>query len=1546
VLIAPLAVDKASPDGKLLLNATVVSWAPESLTMAWHAISAPPGAPALDAPGVAITPLTQRLVLLAPGALVPNSTHEFMLVASDAAGSGNGTLRVPVAARPSGVAPGAPPTLSVSLPRGTAFADSFTLSTADWAANENRSGVPPHLQLEFAFSYTNADKPAEAPVLLADYGPAPNVTFLLPAGNFTFSVAARNAYGALSDPAAPVQAYAFAALPPGLTDATELMSAVSGGAGDALASGNAAGAASLSGAMAALLNDPEATATSTLQAQHEARDNLLSTLTNATAAASSPGTLSAAAAATASVVAAGTAGLSAAGTDAAVSVLGAIASVPNVALPPAAAGSMAGAVSSLSGGSANASLLGNLAGVVDAMGSSLLSGLQAPGEAVSISSPGVQMTLQLDDPVSSSLFSAPLTAPGSAASFAPLPAAALAGAPPGAPVQTTFSALAFDPFTGGASATGVVKLAFANADGSELKVANLTTPIFFSMPALELAPGTRAQCRFWDTAAGAYSTDGCATLPNPAPAAEFLALAWQAGVQLASPAQVAAAWGASGALLAGCSEVVLDCGDAADRKRSVVLDPNNLFTQPPVGCGGATSGVLRMFGGAACALYRPDNAARCAWNTTLQAFEGDGCAAAAATQCAVRITRTSPHAPHLTRLTHLRTSRTQCTHLTSFSGEPAPKIAVCSAKDMVNLDPRDIVTKLRLLFCVVVGLFGGMHIGALVGLVQDSREKRQHLARMCAPALGFEEQANGAWTWRFEHHPLEDDSGPVPGNLQLVARIVGVPLARLRCALPEELCAGVTAQLVGRRHGLSVAALEKRNAAQLALLQLSRAGDAKEAAAAAEAEDSSGRPMDKIPGTQLPSDAALPRGTLLTRQHVSNLQVLEAGAASKLHMVEAGAAPYEVLLQHAHSTAVAQHTAHTALMLAVLSMRCILPESELAQRYLAAAEFFEADEPGGAARCVDLISKFKCMLATDNIRKSGQWLDRTRMWRFILLSHAEGWYDPSHGLAFALQSVRAAPKESSAARSAFVRCWGAVRLVVHMAVALVTAAQRRDEAFESRGRHGGDEDEELDDEQDKDAKGRGDLDEEEEAALREESGAPRDCPLTYSVLAIIRSVPRSLRAAEPCPHQARRIWTTALACAVMDSMEVCWAVNQPGFIGMSPVGDGTPETLLDRSEAWLAAQSLPPGLLDKVRAAAEFRAGEWRKVQDARITAMRAAELRSVSHVGDVVERTAGALVRALCSTHATFSVFIAPFLARALRLRAASCWQQTDAPRTPEPRAGLHPPLAVLHGAGERHAFGFGCQHLVRAPCAPGAPSGRALSSARLPGVSQDVLQQVAELLPGGARHAGLLARHHGALPGLLGRLRGPGEQLRGHRYPRGSGRAVRFRVPAVPQRRQLPRQHHPGPHQLGLQPAGARVHPELLLVRQLPRLRRQLAALGLPAPHAAGRLRLALPHGRPAAQLPAPAIRHHLGRQRLLQPAAVGGGAPHRVALRAPAAPPRAPRRARGRRGQPAGRRHADGAQDAHVQRRRRRHDVPRLGHHVLDHFYVRVAGVPADG
>jgi hypothetical protein len=381
---------------------------------------------------------------------------------------------------------------------------------------------------------------------------------------------------------------------------------------------------------------------------------LLATLAGAAALTTTPGTLAATAAGAAFVVAPGAGARGADGAAAAVGLLGALAAAPGGTLPAAAAGSLAGAVSSL-GGSANASaeLLTSLSGVVSSMGTSLLAGLSAPGESVSVSSPGVQMTLGLADAgASSPLFSAPLTAPGSAASFAPLPAGALAGAPAGAAVQTTFSTFSgFDPFTGGASATGVVKLAFSSAeDGSEIAVHGLTTPITFSMPALDLPEGTQARCTYWDAAAGAYAADGCATMPNPAPEVRWLSLDWQADIVLATPALVASAWRASGPLMDGCKETVLDCGDEAQRKRVVALNPTDLFATPPVGCGGATSAVLRVFSGASCAMFQPGNEARCAWNTTHQAFVGAGCVAANATQCActhltrrVRAPLLSPH---------------------------------------------------------------------------------------------------------------------------------------------------------------------------------------------------------------------------------------------------------------------------------------------------------------------------------------------------------------------------------------------------------------------------------------------------------------------------------------------------------------------------------------------------------------------------------------------------------------------------------------------------------------------------------------------------------------------------------------------------------------------------------------------------------------------------------------------------------------------------------------------------------------------------------------
>jgi hypothetical protein len=146
------------------------------------------------------------------------------------------------------------------------------------------------------------------------------------------------------------------------------------------------------------------------------------------------------------------------------------------------------------------------------------------------------------------------------------------------------------------------------------------------------------------------------------------------------------------------------------------------------------------------------------------------------------------------------------------------------------------------------------------------------------------------------------------------------------------------------------------------------------------------------------------------------------------------------------------------------------------------------------------------------------------------------------------------------------------------------------------------------------------------------------------MLALLRSMPRSLEAAGLPLPLARRVWTTALTAATMRTMDVHWAVNAPGFFGMGPVGDGTPETLLDRAEAWLA-EHVPPELAARIDAAAARKVALWKAVQDQRVTAMRRAELHTLAHATTVLQRTAGEVVRAVLTTHQTFSIFLTPYL-------------------------------------------------------------------------------------------------------------------------------------------------------------------------------------------------------------------------------------------------------------------------------------------------------------
>jgi hypothetical protein len=297
------------------------------------------------------------------------------------------------------------------------------------------------------------------------------------------------------------------------------------------------------------------------------------------------------------------------------------------------------------GGSSGSIVLQQCLAVVSNLAASQLANLSVGAQLV-VLSPAVQMRVAVDAAANASapLFTQGVSTPGAPSAFAPLPTSLFtaAGADVSSGVRTVFAALSFDPYAGTAGNTsGITRLAFSLPSGTPLEIGNLSSPVYFTLPppANLTAGGVKAACQFYDTAASAYSTRGCAGIPSPAPAGPQHNLSWAAGYVAASDADMAAAWTINGPLVAGCTAQVLDC--SAPSPPAIFTDPANPFGAPAVRCAPGSTAPMLVFTGAACALTHADNAADCAWSNQRQAFTGAGCVAPAGApvRCACRHVR-------------------------------------------------------------------------------------------------------------------------------------------------------------------------------------------------------------------------------------------------------------------------------------------------------------------------------------------------------------------------------------------------------------------------------------------------------------------------------------------------------------------------------------------------------------------------------------------------------------------------------------------------------------------------------------------------------------------------------------------------------------------------------------------------------------------------------------------------------------------------------------------------------------------------------------------
>lgn len=221
-------------------------------------------------------------------------------------------------------------------------------------------------------------------------------------------------------------------------------------------------------------------------------------------------------------------------------------------LDDSVAGPVLGVLSALadmavSGGSADR--LAAVLSCADSLGQAVLDGLSPGGQAVSISSPQLQLSARIDAPgPTSRLLRQGLAAPGSPVEVDPFPPEALSAAPPGAPIRSLLIVTTFDPhqaamqrgatsaaaapesqdaaaqsppsgdasaaagrrlfqaeqaassaWSGGASA-GVMRLVISDAVSlAPVPVQNLITPVTFTLrrPAGGGDGADRAACSFW-----------------------------------------------------------------------------------------------------------------------------------------------------------------------------------------------------------------------------------------------------------------------------------------------------------------------------------------------------------------------------------------------------------------------------------------------------------------------------------------------------------------------------------------------------------------------------------------------------------------------------------------------------------------------------------------------------------------------------------------------------------------------------------------------------------------------------------------------------------------------------------------------------------------------------------------------------------------------------------------------------------------------------------------------------------------------------------------
>ena len=321
-----------------------------------------------------------------------------------------------------------------------------------------------------------------------------------------------------------------------------------------------------------------------------------------------------------------------------------------------------------------------------------------------------------------------------------------------------------------------------------------------------------------------------------------------------------------------------------------------------------------------------------------------------------------------------------------------------------------------------------------------------------------------------------------------------------------------------------------------------------------------------------------------------------------------------------------ERMAGTALVLAFLSVNNTVPVAELTSRKEAAVKFFHGVRVPGIHHDFENLMRL-CMgfLIEGNLTQRKRWLEKARMWRMVLLQRPDGSWSLTQSLAAAVEAhapceaVKVhSPLSKLTTRPVFKRIMATFAMLGDGADAEVSAAVG--EVFSE------DED--------------GDLGHDDEDVLSKTAKELRsDDPLQFSAAAMRDHLPAVLAALGRQGVHTTRVWATLLAMVALEECEIGWLISEDE--------DPVERTVVDAADAYLRAQAEEHPALDELLRSGELHRAarrarkQWTRLMEAKVSAVRKAEVTKALRSVEYVERASARFVLSMMTEHDQFSTFL-----------------------------------------------------------------------------------------------------------------------------------------------------------------------------------------------------------------------------------------------------------------------------------------------------------------